>query len=724
MSHIMLTVSNWFQSLFNMLGVEDVHGVPFFILVVISLLTAVFIFSFLHTIFLAKNLGSLAKVLTKEKKSEKIKVPESFNSNKLYKHLWSEYEETLHELKRKDGGSEWRSTLPAEAFFSKEVMVDSRPFVWNDFFRHLPGILTGLGIIGTFFGLIDGLEGFTPSDEASATRTSLTNLLGGVKEAFKVSAFAITAAIFVTILEKVSLTWAYNNVESVNQAIDALYDAGAGEEYLARMVEADESSLANAQQLKNAMVNELSTILKEMTDRQIEAQKQNNLALANSIQTPLKAVASSLDDVGAAVKGGSRDSTETMKGALNDLVSNFIEKMDETLNSSMQKIAGSMEHSARSMTDMQSSMDTLIDKISSTSDQAITGMVEKLEAAMERSATNQVLMTQQMEQFVLGLQKQIQADRGATQNEHIAALERAATQQAEMATQMKTFIAQVHTQIEAERKANDENAKAGVERTSAQQTAMLDELGKYVKDLQTQIGNERKVRIDEDKENSQKRAEEQKRLQEQMLTAAKEVLLSLNGTTSAMKDNIIKINNTTTSAISEMNQGATSITKAAKMFDEAGKSVTGVLEKAKPVASELNQSSQVLSSANQQLVNVFTEYKQLKDQTALQLSQVTNLLENAKKEMNGRQKIVDDLNLVVNQFHEGSKNNIEYLKKVNVQLEKNFNQFGESMSLNVSNVFSKTNEEIASAVNHISGAVVSLEQLVTKMNATVKANRQ
>ena len=723
MSSLIQTVSNWFQELFNWLGIQEVHGIPFLILIIILLLTVIFFVSFIRTLFLARGLSSLAKELSKEKKAGRIVAPKAFQNNNLYRHLWSEYEETLHELKRKDGGSEWRSTLPAEAFFSKEVMVDSRSFIWNDFFRHLPGILTGLGIIGTFFGLISGLEGFTPSDEASAARSSLTNLLDGVKEAFKVSTFAISAAIIVTVLEKLSLTWAYSNVDNITHSIDALYEAGAGEEYLARMVEADESSLANAQQLKNAMVNELSTILKEMTDRQIEAQQQNSLTLANSIQAPLKEMVSSLEDVGTVVKGGSRDNTETMKGALNDLVSNFIEKMDDTLNSSMQNIAGSMENSARSMTDMQASMDTLVDKISSTSDQAITGMVEKLEAAMERSVTNQELMTQQMEQFVLQLQKQIRDERGAAQSEHTAALERAAAQQTEMATQLKGFIAQVQSQINVERDTNNKQASVGLEKSGAQQAAMLDELGKYVTDLQTQISSDQKSRTEADEANRQKIAEEQKKAQDQILTAAKEVLSGLGKATSTMEDNISRINNITTTAISGMNQGATSITKAAEMFDVAGKSVTGVLDNAKPVASELNQSSQVLSNANLQLVTVFTEYKQLKDQTALQVAELTQLLEQARQEIADRQKMVDDLSSASNQLSESSRNNILYLQEVNDHLTTNFESFGNGLSKDVTQVFGATNDQIKSAVSHISGAVKNLEQLAGKMNDAAKANR-
>ena len=631
---------NFFKLLFSQIGIQDVHGVPFFILIVIFILVVFFLVIFLRTATLAIKLGSLARTLKKRDKSLKFPLLKQFSKNKLYKHLWSEYEETLHELKRKDGGTEWRSTLPAEAFFSKEVMVDSRAFIWNDFFRHLPGILTGLGIIGTFFGLIDGLEGFAPSEEASAARESLTKLLSGVKEAFTVSAFAITAAIIVTLLEKWSLTWAYKNVEKVTHAIDSLYDAGAGEEYLARMVEADESNLANAQQLKNAMVNELSTILREMTDRQIAAQEKNNQVLAQSIQIPLAGVAEKLEDVGAAVKGGTRDNTDTMKSALDELVSGFIVKMDETLNVSMQKIAGSMENSARSMTDMQVSMDTMIDKISSTSDQAITGMVEKLETAMERTANNQEQMTQQMEQFVSQLQKQIRVEREITNSDR-------KTQRDIVAAEQKQNRAKLSGSFDA-------------------------------------------------------------------------ILVQLSQASTAMETNISKISNTTTSAISEMNRGAESMAKAAEQFDSAGKSVAGVLEKASPLASELNQASQVLGHSNQQLSQVFSTYQKLKADTELQVQELGKLVLSVQKESSDRQQLVADLNEVTAKLRENEKESVKYLEDITEQLKSSYEAFGTSMNKQVTGVFGNTNQHIESAVNNIGGAVKGLEQLAHTLNQAAK----
>lgn len=125
-----------------------------------------------------------------------------FERDKKLAHLWREYEETLHgqkELNSQTGTYEvtkYRSTVPAEVFFSREVLVDT--VLATEFFKHLPGIFTGLGIIGTFIGLIGGINAFTVSDNSQVVRDGLNALLHEVSQAFTVSFFAIAAAMVVT----------------------------------------------------------------------------------------------------------------------------------------------------------------------------------------------------------------------------------------------------------------------------------------------------------------------------------------------------------------------------------------------------------------------------------------------------------------------------------------------------------------------------------------------
>ncbi|MBS1199041.1 MAG: hypothetical protein H6R18_2826, partial [Proteobacteria bacterium] len=126
-------------------------------------------------------------------------------------HLWREYRQTLHGIK--DPQSRiiaWRATAMAETFFTEQALVDIP--LKTEFYKHLPGILTGLGIIGTFAGLIAGLTHFEVSSNAEIVRSSLRELIQGVGHAFKVSAAAIALAMLLTWIEKSLVAARYRQV--------------------------------------------------------------------------------------------------------------------------------------------------------------------------------------------------------------------------------------------------------------------------------------------------------------------------------------------------------------------------------------------------------------------------------------------------------------------------------------------------------------------------------
>lgn len=206
-----------------------------------------------------------------------------------YDHLWEEYSDTLHEVKGSGDTpamlAEVRATVPAEMFFTREALVDGRLF--DDFTRHLPGVLTGLGIIGTFAGLLEGLSRFDATSSTTAV-AGLKSLLDGVAHAFTTSAIAIGCAMLVVFVSKLALAVFYQQVEALNHSIDTLYATGAGEEYLSRLVHSAETSGAGAAALKRELVDDVTRLLNTLADRQMSAAAHNTQTLAHSFEEALQ----------------------------------------------------------------------------------------------------------------------------------------------------------------------------------------------------------------------------------------------------------------------------------------------------------------------------------------------------------------------------------------------------------------------------------------------------
>jgi hypothetical protein len=103
-----------------------------------------------------------------------------FSGDKRLAHLWKKYEKSLHFEKEQHDAlmikNSARATVPAKIFFNSQLIVDSR--LCAEFFKHLPGIFTGVGIIGTFSGLIEDLRAFriSPSCYLHLSRSLILRL--------------------------------------------------------------------------------------------------------------------------------------------------------------------------------------------------------------------------------------------------------------------------------------------------------------------------------------------------------------------------------------------------------------------------------------------------------------------------------------------------------------------------------------------------------------------
>ena len=283
-----------------------------------------------------------------------IIAQEVMNSPRL-RHLWREYAQTLHAIAdpaNPNAIASWRATAMAEDFLTERALVDTP--LKTDFYKHLPGILTGIGIIGTFTGLISGLNHFEVTSNAELVRTSLRSLIQGVGQAFQISAAAITLAMLVTWVEKSTVTSRYRQIEMLVQRIDSLFDAGVGEEYLARLVRASEASTVQAARLQQAIVNELHQGMAVMLAQQQQATLKHHEALATKVADAVaKSVAGALHEplgrMTTAVERLGTSQGDAVGGALEKALSRFSARLDDTFGQRQDGLESMLKRTANAL---------------------------------------------------------------------------------------------------------------------------------------------------------------------------------------------------------------------------------------------------------------------------------------------------------------------------------------------------------------------------------------
>lgn len=376
----------------------------------------------------------------------------SLFSGKQAEHAWREFDETLHDQYELSAGQrrirDVRATVPAESFINLETTVDPR--IGAEYFRHLPGLFTGLGILGTFSGLIQGLLGFKPNVEVEALKGGLADLFSHVQGAFFFSALAIGLAMLATLLEK----WIYAScakwVGEIAMALDSLFRAGVGEEYLSGLLQASQENATQTRQLKESMVDDLKVLLTNLTDRQIQATQQLSVDLGQHIEGSFKEPLASLVET---VRQASGQQTTAASHVLENLMSAFMAQMRETLGGQLGDLSGLMQQTAQSMTQVETAMRSLVGDMQRASSESTSSMQLAVRDLIESIANHQHQQSDAISGSTAGLLERVEATVG-----------RLAEQQNDMAQRTQTSVTAVTSAMDARvaalTQANEHSAQA------------------------------------------------------------------------------------------------------------------------------------------------------------------------------------------------------------------------------------------------------------------------
>lgn len=581
-------------------------------------------------------------------------------------HLWDEYSDTLHELKRASNGelsvTEIRATVPAETYFTRDVLVDSR--LLDDFSRHVPGVLTGLGIIGTFAGLLDGLASFNPSSPEAAV-AGLKPLMNGVEHAFIASATAIGCAMLVLFAGRLLLAWLYRLVEKLVHGIDALYATGAGEEYLSRLVHASEKSEAHAAQLKEALVEDLSKLMTNLTERQIQAQSSASQLLGEHIgNTISNSLAEPLQKMTESMTVTSRGNSEAVSGMLETMLAGFMAKLEDTFGGQMRGINEQMSQSMAAMASVQASLKELVEDIGRTNKTASEEMSNKLADAMKDATANQNLLTEQMRQFVTEF-------RGLVNDEQ----EKARAAMDASVQEVLSKVASAVEHLEAVRTAAAADEQRRGERLVQESTSLIEGLSGNVDNLLQTVS-------------------------EQVLQTQRNI------------DELAKVSMT---AISGMNQGASQMETAAERFKQAGSAVTGVLEHSAQVSQQMSSTASTLQSAAAVAKQGLDQYEQTRRAVDGYVATLAGLLENAKQEAGLSKEMLRDLERIVQELRKAEEQSKEYFQHLNGALEGAFQAFGSALTTQVKQSIAETDRHVGSGIQQLTGVVQAIQHALSRL---------
>lgn len=631
------------------------HVVPVTILVIIS---CAFIIRF---IFPARRLGEeLNKVIAGLYEIKRDLGAQHFTAldqvktqmmvNTQLSHSWSEFSETLHSQKEiNEQGQKvearWRATALAETFFSDRAVVETP--LKTEFYKHLPGILTGIGIIGTFFGLILGLSDFQVSSDPGAVRVSLESLIRNVGDAFKVSGVAITLAMLFTWIEKSLINARFKQVEELCELLDGLFVAGAGEEYLARLVQSSETSATQSMQIKDALVADLKEILAEMTRQQVDAMAVNNQQLstrmADIFKEPLERI--------------SGNQGEAVNRLLTDVLSSFTAQMQDMFGDQLRGMNDVLKQTSQSILEAAGKFDQLSAGLQDAGKGAVDEMAKRMDEALASMDRRQ----QEMDASINGFLDAIRAQVSDTQHQ-----------------------------------------------TSEQLSSMLTSLGTQTAGLLDTLQSQSR-QATEAQVQQQKRFEEQsQQTLDDLADNVDSLTDAVEGATQAMQSAVASLTNSTRDSVEKMNAGAHTLHAASDTLSQNMNGMSVVVEKVGGTAEQLNLAAQSVNGATQAAIQVINDYRATRDVFASMVSDLKQTVENARRDASLTSEMLNQIDSATQKLIAAQLEAEHYLEDVSSVLADAHDEFAKNVTSTLRKGNTDFHTELATATNHLRGAVQDL----------------
>jgi len=331
-------------------------------------------------------------------------ISREMQDREMLRYPWQEYSETLHKRPAPDPSERgetmlWRSTTPAGTFFNEQVLVDIP--LKTEFYKHLPGILTGLGIIGTFSGLIVGLIRFEVSGEADMVRSSLNGLIQSVGYSFIVSATAISLAMIFIWAEKSLVTACYGKVENLCRIIDGLFGAGVEKDYLARLVAASETSADQALKTRESLTTDLRQVFTELISRQAKASALLNRDLTENIARGIiEGVREPLERISLSVERANEHQGEAVNRVLSDVMDRCSTQVQGMFGNQLNEALGLLREAAETIRSSAGQITQSALAMQSAGTGAEEVITRRLNTAMDSLEERQKLMDRSMSSFV------------------------------------------------------------------------------------------------------------------------------------------------------------------------------------------------------------------------------------------------------------------------------------------------------------------------------------
>jgi len=249
---------------------------------------------------------------------------EDISTNQTLKTIWDNFDKTL--IKHNDGENfTLKSSVDIEYFFNKKSLIKS-----SKLFDVIPGVLLGIGLLGTFFGLYFALVQVDMSNQENL-KNSIEILINMAGVKFAASIFGLGLSIIFNFLYKFLISNLEEKILEIQMLVNGLFPKQVAEKNLNDIRYQNEEQTAVLKTLATSLTEKIATEFSKTFLPQMELlnsqfasiPQQISQSINETFQKPLEKLSSTVETI---------TSNQTEKS--NEVMQNILQEFMKELKSS------------------------------------------------------------------------------------------------------------------------------------------------------------------------------------------------------------------------------------------------------------------------------------------------------------------------------------------------------------------------------------------------------
>lgn len=622
--------------------------------------------------------------------SIKQELAEKFNRNKELADAWQEFEDSLITRSHNENQILYK-TDEASLFFSEERLLEQHLNIrfWNS----VPALLVGLGILGTFVGLVWGLIPFSGInfEQTSQIQVAIKELLSGVSTAFVTSVWGMLTSLAFNGLEKWRISRVDQAIANLQRELDRLFTLTTQEEISFRQ----EDELAQQTQALKSFSTDLANDIKSaMAEgrQQILAELHNAPeAFSNAI---VEQLAPSLDKLNEAVEELREQKEESSADAIGQLIEQFQDSLSTSTVTQMEELAKTVGDASQSLMNLPNQMEQMIAGVREQINQTHHLLAETSEAQTERMRR---MMDEMLNTFQGTIDTQ-QAGLSETTNS--------------MNEQMKQVGSEIQNLLESAANQADEQLgqrMANMEAVSNQSIQTLQTtIAELAKSITSTLDQQQQTIRTITSQTAEASAEATDKMQQLVDQAATRLGESVQGAEKSINTLLQQQGDQIEVFNAQITNSQETLKSSREMLEQMNTSVTSIhrlIETTEALSGQLMKGTVQLESAGEYLTKASEAFNRENEKYLTTNRETTEQIQAA----------VGHLNDSVQRFQTIDNG----LQGIFAEIEKGLNNYATTSRESINQYLSSFSDQLAQASRALSGSVVALEDIVedvTDMN--------